>query len=97
MARHSLSDLLEALGAVLVVAALGFWSLPWALLAAGLFLLVVANAPAGRPDAAPPGADGRRAELDEIARRAREDEQERDAVLFHLELAAMAADDETDR
>jgi hypothetical protein len=37
---------LEALGAVLVVLGLGFLSLPVALIAAGLFLVVVANAPA---------------------------------------------------
>lgn len=62
MVRASLSELLEALGAVLIVAGLALWSLPWSLVAAGLFLLAVANAPGGRPPAAPPGKDGRRAE-----------------------------------
>lgn len=93
--RASLSEILEALGAVFIVAGLALWSLPWGLLAAGLFLVAVANAPGGRQVAAPPGLDDRRAlELEELARRAREDEQERDAVLFHLELAALGAEDD---
>lgn len=63
MARSSLAEVVEALGAVLVVAGLVFWSLPLALIVAGLFLLAVANVPGGRPPAAPPGQDGRRAEV----------------------------------
>lgn len=58
-----MAELLEALGAVLVVAGLALWSLPVSLVAAGLFLVAVANAPGGRPPAAPPGKDGRRAEV----------------------------------
>lgn len=57
-----MAELLEALGAVLVVAGLALWSLPISLVAAGLFLLAVANAPGGRPPGAPPGQAGRRAE-----------------------------------
>lgn len=60
-----LAQLAEALGAGLVVLGLIFWSLPVALFAAGLFLIVVANAPgAGHPDAPPqPGRGGPRAEV----------------------------------
>lgn len=47
-------ELLEALGASLVVLGLVFWSLPTALIVAGLFLVVVANAPGGAPSS--PGA-----------------------------------------
>ena len=54
MVRASLAGLLEALGAVLVVAGLVFWSLPVALVTAGVFLLVVANAPAPAPTATQP-------------------------------------------
>jgi hypothetical protein len=43
--RVSLAELLEALGAVLVVAGLAFVAPAVALVAAGVFLLVVANAP----------------------------------------------------
>lgn len=58
-----MAELLEALGAVLVVAGLALWSLPWSLVVAGLFLMAVANAPGGRPPADPrSGVDGRRAE-----------------------------------
>lgn len=57
-----MAELLEALGAVLIVVGLALWSLPVSLVAAGVFLLAVANVPGGRPPAAPPGPDGRRAE-----------------------------------
>jgi len=51
---------LEALGACLIVLGLVFWSLPLGLIAAGLFLLVVANAPgAARPGPTRPGAGPR--------------------------------------
>lgn len=54
MVRSSLAELIEALGAVLVVAGLVFLSLPLALITAGGFLVVVANAPgAARPDPQP--------------------------------------------
>lgn len=49
-----LAQLAEALGAGLVVLGLVFWSLPFALVTAGCFLVIVANAPgAGRPDVPP--------------------------------------------
>lgn len=70
MVRSSLAELIEALGAVLVVTGLVFWSLPLALIAAGCFLVIVANAPgAARPDAqtSPVGA----------SRRARPDQPDR--------------------
>jgi len=59
--RSSLAELIEALGAVLVVAGLALWSLPVSLVAAGVFLMAVANAPGGRPPVAPPGQVGHRA------------------------------------
>lgn len=62
MVRASLSELLEALGAVVVVVGLAFLSPPVALVAAGVFLLIVANAPAA-PGSAPlpdPAGPGRR-------------------------------------
>ena len=62
MVRASFAELLEALGAVLVVVGLVFWSLPLALITAGCFLLAVANMPGGRPPAAPPGQADHRAE-----------------------------------
>ena len=62
MVRSSLAELIEALGAVLVVAGLALWSLPVSLIAAGVFLVALANAPGGRPPVAPPGQAGRRAE-----------------------------------
>lgn len=64
-----MAEVLEALGAVCVVAGLALWSLPISLLAAGLFLLVVANAPGGRPPVVPPGQTGHRAEDDDVAER----------------------------
>lgn len=63
MVRASLAELLEALGAVLIVVGLALWSLPVSLVAAGVLLLVVANVPGGRPPAEPPGQADRRAEL----------------------------------
>jgi hypothetical protein len=57
--RSSLAELIEALGAVLVVAGLVFWSLPLALITAGCFLVIVANAPgAARPDPQTSGRGG---------------------------------------
>lgn len=61
--RSSLAELIELLGAVLVVVGLALWSLPTALVAAGVFLLAAANAPGGRPPAAPRGRAGHRAEV----------------------------------
>jgi hypothetical protein len=62
--RSSLAELIEALGAVLVVAGLVFWSLPLALITAGCFLVIVANVPgAARPDTGtPPVGVGPRAD-----------------------------------
>jgi hypothetical protein len=45
MRRGTGLELLEALGACLVVLGLVFWSLPVALIAAGVFLVLAANAP----------------------------------------------------
>lgn len=62
MIQAHVAELLEALGAVLVVAGLVFWSLPIALITAGLFLLVVANAPtAAHPGSPSPDRGGPRA------------------------------------
>lgn len=59
MREQLATELLEALGACLVVLGLVFWSLPIGLIAAGLFLVVVANAPgAARPDARIPANRG---------------------------------------
>ena len=49
MRSRALAELVEALGACLVVLGLIFWSLPVALVAAGLFLLAVANSLGGAP------------------------------------------------
>jgi hypothetical protein len=57
-----LAELAEALGACLVVLGLVFWSLPVALVTAGLFLLAVANAPGASRPGSPPARGGSRAE-----------------------------------
>ena len=58
-----MSEALEALGACFVVLGLAFWSLPTSLIVAGLFLVIVANAPGGAPvDHQPSGRGDRRAE-----------------------------------
>lgn len=67
MAKGS-AEWLEGLGAVLIVAGLALWSLAFSLVAAGVFLIVVAAAPAvrpgaddGRSDSSSPGRAGTRA------------------------------------
>lgn len=58
-----MAELLEALGAVLVVAGLAFWSLPLALIIVGCFLVIVANVPgAARSAPATPPRGGPRAD-----------------------------------
>lgn len=58
MSRADLAALAEALGGCLIVLGLVFWSLPLALIVAGLFLVAVANAPGGAPDPPATGARG---------------------------------------